>query len=71
MPTLSKQPLKVIRDRRLAYLVGLEKSYQEMGYTTKLDGRCNILEVFPAGYIIPKTEEQLTIEKYVPGEVAL
>lgn len=60
-----QRPLKTIHDKRLAYLVGLEVSYKEMGYTTKVNGRENLLEIYPAGYEIPKTEEELVIEKWI------
>ena len=61
----TQKPLKTIHDKRLAFLVGLEESYKEMGYTTKINGRENLLEIYPPGYVIPKTEEELTIEKWI------
>lgn len=63
--SLVQRPLKTIHDKRLAYLVGLEEFYQSEGYTTKLDGRENLLEIYPVGYQIPKTEEQILIEKFL------
>lgn len=57
--------VKTIHDKRLAYLVGLEKSYKEMGYPTKLNGRDNILEVFKPGTEIPQTKEEILIEKWI------
>lgn len=33
------QPIKVLRDKRLSYLTGLEESYRGLGYSTKLDAR--------------------------------
>lgn len=58
------QPVKTIHDKRLAYLVGLENSYKEMGYVTKINGRENLLEVYPAGTIVPKSQEEVIIEKW-------
>lgn len=65
MQTLLKQPLKTIHDKRLSYLVGLQNFYQNEGYTTKLNGRDNILEIYPHGSEVPKTEEEITIEKWI------
>lgn len=61
----SIRPLKTLHDKRLAYLVSLETSYKEMGYVTKLNGRDNLLEVYPAGTIVSKTEEEIIIEKWI------
>lgn len=63
--SLQIRPLKTLHDKRLAYLAALEKSYIELGYVTKLNGRDNLLEVFPAGTVIPKTEEEIIIEKWI------
>jgi hypothetical protein len=60
-----QKPLKTITDKRLAYLVGLENFYKGEGYTTKLNGRENLLEVYPAGYVVPKTNEEMIIEKWI------
>lgn len=60
-----QRPLKTIHDKRLAYLVGLEDYYKAEGFTTKVNGRENLLEIYPAGYVIPKTEEELVIEKWI------
>lgn len=60
-----RQPIKVIHDKRLSYLMNLETSYKEMGYTTKLDGFKNLLEVYPAGYVVPKTVEELVIDRWI------
>lgn len=67
MSTLNKTrwPIKTIHDKRLSYLVGLESFYKGEGYTTKLNGRDNILEVYQKGVEIPKTNEELLIEKWV------
>lgn len=66
MPVSSQtRPLKTIRDRRLAYLVGLQSYFKEEGFTTKLDGRNNILEVYERGTELPKTEEETVIEKWI------
>jgi len=64
MQTLLK-PIKTIYDKRLAYLVGLQDFYKQEGYGTRLDGRNNILEVYPFGTSAPKTEEEKTIEKWI------
>jgi len=61
----SQRPLKVLHDKRLAYLVNLEISYKELGYVTKLNGRDNLLEIFPTGTIVEKTKEELIIEKWI------
>jgi hypothetical protein len=60
-----QQPLKTIAGKRLAYLVGLEKAYADMGYGTKLNGRDCLLEIYPAGVPIPKTQEETIIEKWI------
>lgn len=60
-----QRPLKTIHDKRLAYLVGLAEFYKGEGYQTKLNGRENLLEVWPAGVVIPKSEEEITIEKWI------
>lgn len=60
-----QRPLKTIHDRRLAYLVSLEAIYKEDGYTTKLNGRENLLEIYPAGSVLPKTQEEIAIEKWI------
>lgn len=62
---LTLEPIKVLRDARLSYLTAVELSYKELGYSTKLDVRRNILEVFSKGYVIPKTHEELIIEKWI------
>lgn len=59
------EPIKIIRDRRLNYLVSVENSYKELGYSTKLDVRCNIVEVFPKGCIVPQSKEEMIIEKWI------
>ena len=64
MLTLNK-PVKTLHDKRLAYLVGLEDFYKGIGYVTKLNGRDNILEIYPHGSEIPKTHEELIIEKWI------
>ena len=63
--SLQVRPLKTLHDKRLAYLAALETSYKELGYVTKLNGRDNLLEIYPAGTEIPKTEEELIIEKWI------
>lgn len=63
MSTLA--PTKTFRDRRLNYLASLEKSYQELGYSTKLNMVGNTLEIFPKGYVIPKSQEEMIIEKWI------
>lgn len=66
MPECSQaRPLKTLHDRRLAYLVSLEKVYSDMGYSTRLNGRDNLLEVYPAGVEVPKTVEEAAIEKWI------
>lgn len=60
-----QSPLKTLHDKRLAYLVKLEISYKELGYVTKLNGRDNLLEIFPTGTILEKTREELVIEKWI------
>lgn len=59
------RPLKTIGNKKLAYLVGLEDYYKNEGYTTKLDGRNSILEIYPAGTVLPKTKEETIIEKWI------
>lgn len=59
------EPIKVLRDRRMTYLVAVENSYKELGYSTKLDVMRNILEVFPKGSTVPKSKEELIIEKWI------
>ena len=61
----SPRPIKTLHDKRLAYLVSLETSYKELGYVTKLNGRDNLLEIYPAGTVVPKTEEEIIIEKWI------
>lgn len=61
------QPLKTIHDKRLAYLVGLQDFYKAEGYVTKLDGRNNLLEVYARGVELPKTQEEITLEKWIAG----
>lgn len=63
--TTTQRPLKVLHDKRLAYLAGLEDYYKSEGFTTKLIGRENLLEIYPAGYVVPKTQEELIIEKWI------
>lgn len=62
--TTTQRPLKIIHDKRLAYLDSLSLSYKELGYSTKINGYDNLLEVYPKGYVIPKTERELIIEKW-------
>lgn len=59
------QPIKTIHDKRLAYLVNLEVSYKELGYTTKLNGQNNVLEIYKQGTEIPKTHTELVFDKWV------
>lgn len=63
--SLQVRPLKTLHDRRLAYLVSLETSYKELGYVTKLNGRDNLLEIYAAGTVVPKTDEEIIIEKWI------
>lgn len=63
--SLSSKPLKTLHDKRLAYLVGLQDYYKAEGYTTKLNGRENLLEVYPKGTELPKTQEEIIIEKWI------
>ncbi len=67
MTTLTKEvkPIKTLHDKRLAYLVGLESYYKAEGYSTRLNGRDNILEIYAHGVEVPKTEEELVIEKWI------
>lgn len=65
MNLCSNQPFKTIHDRRLSYLIGLQSFYDDQGYTTKVNGRDNILEVYPKGCDIPKTKEEEIIEKWI------
>ena len=61
-------PIKTFKDKRPLYLQAIEQSYKELGYTTKLNGFLNILEVFPKGCIVPetpKTQEEMIIEKWI------
>lgn len=58
-------PLKTIHDRRLAYLASLENIYREEGYSTKLNGRDNLLEIYPRGTEAPKTREEVIVEKWI------
>lgn len=59
------QPIKTLHDKRLSYLVGLQDYYKAEGFTTKLNGRENLLEVYPKGTELPKTQEELVIEKWI------
>ena len=66
------QPIKTIRDRRLAYLDSLADSYEQMGYVVHVDGKCNILEVYKPGTVLPRPEAEaaplfsdVVIEKWV------
>lgn len=59
------KPIKTIHNPRLAYLIGLEQAYKELGYPTKINGRENLLEIYPQGSIVPKTEEELVVEKWI------
>lgn len=59
------EPIKTIKDRRLSYLTAIEKSYGELGYATKLDVRCNLLEIFPKGCVVPQTHEEMITEKWI------
>lgn len=56
------RPIKTHHDKRLAFLVSLEKSYNELGYSTKLNGRDNVLEVYEKGATIPKSQEEVLKE---------
>lgn len=62
---LTLEPIKVLRDNRPFYLSAMEKSYNELGYSTRLDGRYNILEVYQKGYVVPKTSEEMIIERWI------
>lgn len=59
------RPVKTIENKKLAYLVGLEDYYKSEGYTTKLDGRNSVLEVYPVGTVLPKTQEEIILEKWI------
>lgn len=59
------RPIKTLHDKRLSYLIGLKDYYDQEGFVTKLNGRENLLEVYPAGTVIPKTKEELIIEKWI------
>ena len=59
------EPIKVLRDARPFYLTAVELSYKDLGYSTKLDRRRNMLEVFPKGYNVPQNNEEMIIEKWI------
>lgn len=45
------QPIKTIYDKRLAYLVSLSRIYEEQGYKIILNGRDNLLEIYPSTFV--------------------
>lgn len=57
--------IKLIRHRTMDYLVGLENVYRDLGYTTSLNIRDNTLEVFNKEYVLQKTQEEITLEKWI------
>ena len=57
-------PIKTIRDSKPSFLESLARSYQEMGYTIQHNKLLGILELYPKGSVIQKTDEELTIEKW-------
>lgn len=57
--------IKLIRHKIVDYLVGLENAYRDLGYTTSLNIRGNTLEVFSKGYVLQKTQEEITLEKWI------
>lgn len=59
------EPFKIIRDKRLIYLASLENGYKELGYATKLNVQNNILKVYQRGTSVPKTEQELVIERWI------
>lgn len=65
MSLSSTMPLKTLHDRRLSYLVGLQNYYENEGYSTRLNGRDNLLEIYPKGAEVPKTPEEIIIEKWI------
>lgn len=56
MQTFSPQPIKIISGKKLAYLDSLAQDYKEDGYTVRVDGRNNLLEVYEKGVTIPTKE---------------
>lgn len=64
METIVK-PIKTLHDKRLSYLIGLQDYYNQEGFVTKLNGRENLLEIYPAGSVLPKTQEEIAIEKWI------
>jgi hypothetical protein len=58
-------PIKTIEDKRTNYLVSLEKVYKDLGYTTRLRSFNSKLEVYPKGFCVPKSEEEMVIEKWI------
>lgn len=58
-------PIKTFRDRRPFYLQAMERSYEELGYATKLNRGYGTLEIYPKGCIVPKTPDETIIEKWV------
>lgn len=59
------RPFKTITDRRLAYLDGLAQIYREQGYGVKVDGFRNLLEVYQKGVEVPKSAEEIIIQKWI------
>lgn len=59
------RPIKTIRDNRFTYLDNLGDIYKNMGYSVKLSSRDNLLEIFEKGTEIPKTAEEVVIDKWI------
>lgn len=59
------QTFKTLYDKRLSYLTGLEDTYRNLGYETRLNYQERKLEVYPKGAEIPKTQEQIIIDKWI------
>lgn len=56
MQTFSPQPIKVITGKKLAFLDSIAQDYREDGYTVRVDGRNNLVEIYEKGVIVPKKE---------------
>lgn len=61
MQTFSPQPIKIISGKKLAYLDSIAQEYIEDGYTVRVDGRNNLIEIYNKGVTIPTKQTEVSL----------
>lgn len=61
MQTFSPHPIKTIHSKKLAFLDSVAQDYREDGYSVRVDGRNNLVEIYDKGVVIPQQPKEATL----------